>query len=494
MPLPAGYAIDAAAPAAAPAAVKLPAGYTLDASEKPDLFDRAVNYHTGNALIDAPLGLVQGAAKGAMSTIQKGGEAVEKLVPGVKAADEAYDRLTGTKPPSPALVQHATEAEGIGQGTGKFLEQAAEFAVPAADAAKAVKGAGLLARTAAQAGVGAGVSAVQSGGDPAATAIGAGLGGAGEVAGAVASGAKKLLAAKAPTLANFAESFGGATPTQKARITAALPTLERDGIVPADSIHEMQDAVKGKLGDLSKAYDALDPAVKAREAVPDAVVTQLRKAQQQYTRRGVVTNDTAYNAIEDQIQKVQDIAKANNGKLNVDDIVHLKQNANGRTNFQSPDAEKNIWRGIGDAYRKAADTLAPETKPLNQDYQKYKDLEQIADQNVARGKGTTPSVTDQIVTRVAQHGTGAAAGATLGHAVAGAPGGVVGGILGGIVGPKLGKMTLTAIQNAEDSGAFAALSPARQAFVKAAAKAGDNSAILKILGQAATNEAAVSSQ
>jgi hypothetical protein len=438
-----------------------------------DIFQKAVNYRTGNNWIDAPMGVLQGAAKGAAGIGEDIGAATRWALGKPQATQEQKDL--------------DTKANGIGQGTGKFLEQAAEYALPATEAAKLTKGAGLLVRAGAQSAVGAGVSAMQSGGDPTATAIGGVLGPLPELAGAATSGVKALLAEKAPTLANFAESFGKATPTQQARITKALPTLIKDGITPADSVHETQDMVNGKLSDLSKAYQDLDPAVKAREMAPDSIINDLRTAQQPYMQRGIVLDDAAHGAIEKQIGKVQAIADANGGKLNVDDIVKLKQNANGKTNFQSVQADQDLWRSIGDTYRSGADTLAPETTPLNQDWAKYSDLKQIVDENIARGKGN-PSGLDKILARAAQHGTGAAAGAALGHAVAGPWGSAVGTVAGGIIGPKLGKATAQAIQNAIDSGAFQALGPVKQGMLKAAVKIGDNAAVLKMLGQAATQE------
>jgi hypothetical protein len=41
---------------------------TEESTGKPDAFQQAVTYKTGSALVDAPLGLLQGAAKGAAST------------------------------------------------------------------------------------------------------------------------------------------------------------------------------------------------------------------------------------------------------------------------------------------------------------------------------------------------------------------------------------------------------------------------------------------
>lgn len=435
----------------------------------------------GQALLHAPQELLAGVGAGAISTGVGAYDLTRKIIPG---ADQVLPA------PTP-FVRSLTQAPNSAAGSvGKFGEQAAEFLVPSMGAAKLTKGAGVIARTLAQAGVGAGVSAVQSGGDPTSTAIGGAVGGAGELASAATSGVKSLLKAKAPTLANFAESFGGATPTQKARIANALGTLQKDGIVPGESVHETQDAVKGKLADLATSYQNLDPAIKARPLDPAAVVTELRKAQDPYMRRGVVTNAAAHAEIEGQIKTVEDIAKANGGTLNVDDLVHLKQNANGRTNFQSPEVETSLWNRIGGAYRSAADALAPETTPLNRDYQKYKDLEQIIDQNIARGKGTTPSGLDQLLNRGVQHATGATAGATLGAGL-GPFGAAAGGIVGGIVGPKLGKAAVQAVQNAVDSGAFLKFSPIKQSMLKAAAGMGDTTTVLRLLGQSASEETAL---
>jgi hypothetical protein len=443
---------------------------TADAPAKaqPDVFEKAVNYHTGNSLIDAPLGVLQGAAKGAAST-------------GVGIG--ALARKVAGLPPLPADTYKAdTETSGFAQGAGKFLEQAAEFAIPGSMVGKATKGLGLAARAGAQAATAGAVGAAQSGGDPLATGISAGLGGAGELAGPVLSKAKQLLGNKAPTLQNFAESFGNATPTQKARISSALDTLKKDGIKPGADVHEMQDAIKSKLGDLGQAYQNLDPAIKSRQMPVQDVVQKLQDAQQayQHVKSGVVTDETAYNAIQKQIDTIQQIAKASGGNVQLDDLIQMKQLANGRTNFQSPDAEKSLWNKVGNAYRSAADSLAPETTPLNKDFQKYKDLEQIVDQNIARGKGTTRSGLDALGEHVSARHVGAGVGAMVG----GAPGAVVGSMLG----PKVAKTAQQMLQNAIDNGAFQGLSKGSQALAAAAARMGDTKTLVRVLSKGAAQE------
>lgn len=436
--------------------------------QAPDAFEKAVNYHTGNSLIDAPLGVLQGAAKGAAST-------------GVGIG--ALARKVAGLPPLPADTFKAdTEANGIGQGTGKFLEQAAEFAIPGSAVGKTLKGAGLATRAIGQAATAGAVGAAQSGGDPMATGVSAVMGAGGELVPAAISGAKRLLNNKAPTLQNFSDSFGHATPTQKARISSALDTLKKDGVKPGSDIFEMQDAIKGKLDDLGQAYQALDPAIKSRTMPVQDVVQKLQDAQQayQHVKSGVITDEAGFNAIQKQIDTIQQIAQANGGHVQLDDLLHMKQLANGRTNFQSPDAEKSLWNKVGSAYRSAADSLAPETTPLNKDYQKYKDLEQVIDQNVVRGKGTTKSGLDALGEHVSARHVGAGVGAMVG----GAPGAVVGSMLG----PKVAQTAQQLLQNAIDQGAFQSLSKGSQALASAAARMGDTKTVLRVLSSGAAKE------
>jgi len=395
--------------------------------------------------------------------------------------------------PDSATVHAAIDAatpQTTSANIGKFLEGATEFAIPAGKVAEATRGANLAARALAQAGVGGGVSAVQTAGDPASIATGAALGAGGEVAGDVVRGAASLLANKAPTLENFSEAFGGATPTQKAKITKALATLAKDGIIPPETVHDTQDIIKGRLTGLEDAYQNLDPAIKARTQPVQYIVRQLENLQNQFTRRGVVTDTKAFNTVADQIQKVQDIAAANGGKVDLEDLVHMKQLANGRTNWQSPKVEQTLWNNIGDAYRGAADVLAPETTPINRDYQTYKSLEKMIDENIARGKGVAPTGLDILLKRAASHGVGATVGGTLGSAVGGPVGATLGAVAGGAAGPRIARTTQQAIQNAIDSGAFARLSPVRQSLLQTMQAMGDNAGILKLLGTSATEELA----
>jgi DNA-binding protein H-NS len=448
-------------------------------SKQPDIFERAVNYHTGNSLIDAPLGIVQGFAKGGAST---------------GAGIGALARKAAGLPPLPADTFKAdTEASDNWQGVGKFVEQAAEFAVPGGAVSKATKGSGFLARAIPQAAVGAGVGALQSGGDLLASGLAGGLGFAGEAAPAAFGAAKQLLGNKALNTRNLVMPFAKATPTQQAVITEALPTLEKLGVKPTADAHEMQDLLAQKIKELGSKYEQMKQAGLGQAAVDAKDVLQKLQAHQDSLKKGSVIlsgNRDAYKAVGEQIQDVKDLLAENGGKLTFDDLRDLRDSVRPKENWNNSD--NALYRKIGNVYRAGMDDAVPGSRELNRDYRRVEDLKEIVDLNITRGKAN-PSGADKLLSRLASHGAGVAVGAQLGHAIAGPYGGAAGGILGGVMSPKLVKTTAQMLQNAMDSGAFQTLTPLKQKVVLAAAKMGDNATVLKMLGQGAT-QAEVSSQ
>jgi hypothetical protein len=251
-----------------------------------------------------------------------------------------------------------------------------------------------------------------------ATGISAGLGGAGELVPAAISGAKGLLNNKALNTRNLVMPFAKATPTQQAVITEALPTLEKLGVKPAADAHEMQDV----LGQGQTPANATD-------------VLQKLQAKQDALKKGSIVlsgNKGAYQAVGEQIQDVKDLLQQN-GKLTFDDLRDLRDSVNPKTNFANEDHD--LYRKVGDIYRQGMDDAVPGSKVLNNDYRRMKDLKEIVDLNIARGKAN-PSGLDHLLNRAASHGVGASAGAALGGALAGPPGAAFGGIVGGVLGPK----------------------------------------------------------
>ena len=127
--------------------------------------------------------VAEGIYSGAASTV--GG--IADL--GTKAA-RGIAQLTGgkTTPENPTdnpwVRRQMTPPDTIAGKAGKFAEQAAEFAIPATKVGKLAKAAdlGLGIKTALQGATAGGVGAAQSGGNPLATGMAAGLGALGEVA------------------------------------------------------------------------------------------------------------------------------------------------------------------------------------------------------------------------------------------------------------------------------------------------------------------------
>ncbi|MCE5309641.1 MAG: hypothetical protein LLG20_18560 [Acidobacteriales bacterium] len=132
-----------------------------------------------NPIAAAPLDFVEGVGAGVLSTagnlLKLGG----KVMPPVGVSPEARAALDRR------IESLSTPPDSLAGKAGKFVEQAAEFAIPVGAASKAAKAAGLrLPARAALEGVSSGaVAGIQSGGDPGATAEATVLGGALPIAG-----------------------------------------------------------------------------------------------------------------------------------------------------------------------------------------------------------------------------------------------------------------------------------------------------------------------
>src|SRR3954462_1592555 len=465
--------------------------YEITTEDAPQKQSNALDYRTGHAAIDAPMGLVQGALKGLGQTTYNLASAVHSI-PGVGAAADRIDRAMGMSAPTPEQAKEMFTPRGTGQGTGKFLEQTAEFMLPAAKVGTAVKGAGTLARAAAQAGIGAGVSGAQSNFDPTSTAVGAVLGGGGEVAGAGLRLLKGATGTKAVTGANLSNVFK-ANPTERLKvITPALDMLKADGVRIGKDPAEMHQIIKDQLVKLGDEYQALPQNIKARTVPLGDVEKALQNAQHGMFIPGTKTvasaNKTAYTVIENQLKDVAEAAAANNGQVSVEQLTHLKNAANENTHFGA--ADQGIYRKVGDAYRKVSDAVAPELTDLNRKYAKYQDLRELAAKAVGQMRGEGETGLSSLVSKGVHHALGGEVGAAVGGAT-GIPGAsTVGRLVGTTYGPRLEAAAKQAIQNAIDTGAFNALKPSQQIAVKAAAAAGRNSDVIRLLGKSVAMEQA----
>ncbi len=132
-----------------------------------------------NPLLAAPVDFVQGIGAGVMSTVRGASQLAHKMIPAIPEVPASY----------------AKAPDSLAAKAGKFAEQGAEFIAPVGMAAKAAKGAPLLARMGAEALASGATAGVQSGGDTGAMAGGAMAGAAGPAIGAA-------LGAATPAIAN----------------------------------------------------------------------------------------------------------------------------------------------------------------------------------------------------------------------------------------------------------------------------------------------------
>jgi hypothetical protein len=442
-----------------------------------DAFQQAVNYKTGTVL-DAPLGLVQGVAKGAAST----GVGIGSL----------FRKAAGMAPLPADTFQADTEAHGAAENIGKFVEQGAEFAIPGSGVAKATKGAGLLLRAGTQAATAGGIGAAQSGGQLAPTLTSAVLGGVGPLAGAGAKGIAQLAAKRAPTLANYAESFA-ATPKQTQKLNSALDLLKQDGIQPGANIHEMQGAIENRLSTLGKQYEALK-ASGAGSTPTDAqgVLQGLEDYAKSLKTDGVLLsgNKAKYSLVREQMRDVKRLAEQNNGQLTFDQLKELRNIVNEKTGFASADWEKGLYGKLGNIYRSHMDQAVPGTAELNRSWAKYSDLAGEIEKNIAQNKGQGTSALGKMFEASEMKHTGAVIGGTLGAAVGGAPGAFVGSMAGRMILPKAAGTAGRMLENAVDAGAFQKLSPATQRVAAMAARMGDTKALARLLGTGTVQESA----
>lgn len=450
---------------AAPSHDLTPDSYMQGQSGNQDAAQKLLN-NPGNAFE----GFLQGLAKGAASTVYGLTDLANKVVPNPVSLDPDYRRSI-------------TEANGPGQGTGKFIEQALEYAGPDAAAAALTKGSGALLRIAAKAGVGGAVAAAQSGGDPVSTALGAGFGGIGEAGSALYQGIKGLK--PEPNMQNFSQVLK-ATPTQKIAITRSIDTLKNDGVIPGATLDEMRGTIKDRLKALGQEYEDLPKDIKDREQDPNILLNELDRIKKQYSRGEVTSPEHApvVQKVQGMIDTAELLAAQNpNGKLGIDDLKYLRDAANDAVDWKAPKSERNVYDQLADVTRRSIDKLAPETTPLNRKYAQYKQLETVADHNFEMGKGNTESgLSSALQQHVANPVIGAQLGGALGHALGGTPGAVLGEIGGAVLYPKLAAPAVRALEAASQSGVLSKMNPAQNATLQNALKRRDTQAILSLLG------------
>lgn len=198
--------------------------------------------------------VLQGAGSGLLSTVFHVGDLIRRAT--------GMERIIE----HPEVQKLIAPQLGLGGGTGRMIEQAAEFALPVGEVAKAVKAAPLLARAGAEALASGGVAALQTGGDPGATALGGVLGAAGPVAGraleAVKGAPAEAIAAPAEA-GRVAPGFDAVTKSavRSAPAEATGAAAERAKIAPAEALLPSAQSPRAP-GPGAKAVDAIPVPVR----------------------------------------------------------------------------------------------------------------------------------------------------------------------------------------------------------------------------------------
>lgn len=416
---------------------------------------------------------VEGIRHGASHVLNQ----AASYIPGLQQAAAAQD----------AALQ---PADTMSAKFGGFVGQTAPLVALSGGVGEALAGASLPIRAGAQALIGGGYSGVQSGFDPKATAIGAALGAGGETAGDVYQWLRNARGLpRVPTVENFRDAFS-ATPGQLPAIQQAMPTMAKYGITPQTGIHDMHEAIKSQLTDLGQQYQAAEAAGIAQKTMPaQDVIKELQKEADSYAHNGHVPSldEPTVTKIKEQINDVKQMSQ--NGDISFAAVRRLRDAANGRTNFSSPDAEQNLYRAVGNVYRNAMDNIAPGTVELNRDYMNLSQLDQVAAKNISMGKGIVQSQFDKGLQRAAtQPYVMSKVGRAIGEALPIPGAGMAFEALGAVAGPKITMPVYNALQNALQNGQLGQLPQTTKAALAMATRLGDNAAIMRIL-QGTTQQA-----
>jgi hypothetical protein len=440
---------------------------------QPTEFEQMLN--TAPQGVSGPLALAYGVGTGAIKGTLSTGESIEDIIRRQSGQPETL---------TPEQRQWRTVPSIPGQGTGKFLEQTAEFVAPSTLVGAGMERLGLpvAARMAGQSAIGGLVSGAQSGGDPTSMLIGAGLGGFGEGAGATIGRIRAL--ANAPlvaNLANYRDAFA-AVPTQLRTVTEAMPTLQKYGIAPEKSLVEMQTALKPQIQQLGDQLDALEKGGVGDKTMPAKDVLQnldqLRARYVTSTGQIPAENEGIVKTITKQMQDVRNETDAN-GNISYRDLRTFRDSMNRKTNWLNPD--QDIYNSLGNIFRGGMEQVEPGVAELNRDYSRLARLDAIADKNTEMGRGSLPARFQQQIEKATAPIVGQQMGAELGGLVPLPGARFAGGVIGRYAYPKLSVPVYTALKNAADQGLLDRMTEPWKRGLQSALQMGDDIGVLRLL-------------
>jgi hypothetical protein len=194
----------------------------------------------GRAAVDVG----RGALSGLLSTAYHGGDLIRRGLGMERVIDD------------PAAQEAMTPPDSLAGKAGFYGEQIGEFLAPAAAVSKGVKGAGLLTKMAAEGAMGAGVAAVQTGGDSSSMALGAGFGAALPPAGKVVKAGYQ--AAQRAAYGAKEGGLGGAVASAMRTAAPADPkTLITQALKPRSTNTRFVESLDRSLPELKVAEETL---------------------------------------------------------------------------------------------------------------------------------------------------------------------------------------------------------------------------------------------
>lgn len=423
----------------------------------------------------------EGTVSGAASTVFHGGDMIRRAL--------GMDRVINR----PEVQQAITPPPSMAGKAGKFVEQGAEFMIPGGIAAKAGKALdlGLAGRMALEGAAAGGTTAVQTGGDPTATALGTVAGAAGPAVGEALPAAGKWLGDSAK--AQYGRVLNPTTKANKFLAKQSVPRLLDEGVM-ARSMGTLKDktsAQVAKYGEMiGDEWDKL-PAGTTVDAEP-----VLQRIGQQATEAHTIAGPNGRVPIGPEAERALANTKAlgetlkaiatpnpETGVLEIpaDKLRQVRQY------FDTVAAKAGRYQGkdladasAAEAHGMAADAIReqlaqkfPSIDAINQDYTFWKNVNKVVSDTVDRRTGQAKPLSQKM------------AGA------AGAVGGFGGGGIHGAVMGKAALETLATVTNSAAWGTVSAVMKDRLAKAIASGNRGEAEFLVAKIAKAAT-EATIS--
>jgi hypothetical protein len=401
-----------------------------------------------NAPARALLDLIEGGAAGAASTVYHGGDLLRRAA----GAERIIDRPD---------VQQAMRAPDSIPGTlGKLGEQTAEFLIPGMGVTKAVKGAPLLGRMAAEAALAGGVTGVQTGGDPRAIAQNALVGGAvsgvmgalpsASIGGQTAPGLLRSSAEKEYAQVLNATKQGNKWISQNVAVPELIDrgvrALTLKGLLKksTNTVETLGQAIDDAWRGLPPGTTAeLDPIVSAMKQSATDALTIPKPGGGVQPVTGLAEH--ALRQVDGLGEILRNAAEVNpvTGKLEVgvENLRKLRQawdkvakNAGKFEGANLADTASGEIHAMGsNAIREKLAQDFPDIAAINKEFSFWKNVNKVVSDTVLRKEGQAPSLTKQI---------------------AGLAGAVGGGAKGGVHGALLGQKAMGALQDFMQSAAW----------------------------------------